>query len=196
MAPDPLLEPAFHMPAAVRERARAIRLVLFDVDGVLTDGRVILGAEDEYKAFDIKDGHGLKMLQDNGITVGIVTGRTSRALERRAAELGVRRVQQGCSDKPAVCEQWLADLALAPEHAAFLGDDVPDLPLLGRVGLSIAPHDAHPLVKRQVHWVTPSAGGRGAAREACELILHAQGRYAATMRRYSSGAARDNSLWE
>lgn len=180
----PLLEPAFPLPESVLDRARPIRLVLFDVDGVLTDGRVLLTAADEIKAFDIKDGHGMKMLQQSGIELGIITGRTSRAVERRAQEIGVRHLYQGCADKLPVCQQLLAELRLAPEQAAFMGDDVADLPALLHVGLSIAVQDAHPLVKRHVHWVTPSAGGRGAVREACELIMHAQGRFESAMRRY------------
>lgn len=184
MTRTPLLEPAFEVPDAVRERARRIRLVLFDVDGVLTDGRVILGADDEHKAFDIKDGHGIKMLQRSGVEVGIITGRTSRAVERRAAELDIRRVYQGCREKLPVCRQLLDELGFPPEEAAYAGDDVVDLPVLLHVGLGVAARDAHPLVKRYAHWVTPSRGGRGAAREVCELIMHAQDTYEAALRRY------------
>lgn len=184
MLRPPLLQPAFSVPDAVGERARRVRLVLLDVDGVLTDGRVILGAEDEYKAFDIKDGHGIKMLRESGVEVGIVTGRTSRAVERRAAELGVPHLYQGCGEKLPVCTALLQKLVLAPDALAYVGDDVPDLPVLLHVGLAVAVQDAHPLVKRYAHWVTPSAGGRGAVREVSELILHAQGQYAAAMQRY------------
>ena len=184
MAPVPLLVPEFDVPAPVLARARAVRLVLFDVDGVLTDGRVILGAGDEYKAFDIKDGLGLRMLADQGFETGILTGRTSGAVARRAGELDIRHVQQGCGDKLAACRRLLGQLGLASEHVAYMGDDVVDLPLLLHVGLALAPGDAHPLVRRHAHWVAPSAGGRGAAREACELLLHAQERYVAALSRY------------
>ena len=184
MARTPLLQPAFAIPDPVLQRARSVRLLLFDVDGVLTDGRIILGGEDEHKAFNIKDGHGIKMLQQGGVAIGIVTGRKSRAVERRAAELGIERVYQGCDEKLSVYRQLLAEMDLAPEQVAYVGDDVVDLPLLLHVGLSIAVQDAHPLVKRHAHWITPSTGGRGAAREVCELILHAQDKYEAALRRH------------
>jgi 3-deoxy-D-manno-octulosonate 8-phosphate phosphatase (KDO 8-P phosphatase) len=190
MAGAPLLRPAFPLPDSVLERARSVRLLLLDVDGVLTDGRVILGGEDEHKTFDIKDGHGMKMLQRSGVALGIVTGRTSRAVERRAAELGIEHLHQGCDDKLSVCRGLLTDLGLAAEQAAYVGDDVVDLPVLLHVGLSIAVHDAHPLVKQHAHWVTPSAGGHGAARETCELILHAQGKYEAALRAYLGASNR------
>jgi 3-deoxy-D-manno-octulosonate 8-phosphate phosphatase (KDO 8-P phosphatase) len=186
MTRTPLLAPAFPVPGPVLGRARSIRLVLFDVDGVLTDGRIILGSQDEYKAFDIKDGHGMKMLQRSGIEIGMVTGRTSRAVERRAAELGIRHVYQGCGEKLPVCRKLLEELKLTPEQVAYVGDDVVDLPVLLHVGLSIAVQDAHPVVKHHVHWTTPSAGGRGAARDVCELIMHAQGEYEPAMRRHLS----------
>ncbi|MFL6624726.1 MAG: KdsC family phosphatase [Sulfurifustaceae bacterium] len=190
MAGAPPIAPAFPLPEAVLTRARAVRLVVFDVDGVLTDGRIILGA-DEYKAFDIKDGHGIKMLQRHGVVVGILTGRTSVAVERRARELDIRHVVQGAGEKLPRFRELLAALALAPEQAAYVGDDVVDLPVLLQVGLGIAVADAHPLVKRHAHWTTPSGGGRGAAREACEIILHAQGRYEAAMAPYLT-AKRDD----
>ncbi|HEX7044721.1 MAG TPA: HAD hydrolase family protein [Burkholderiales bacterium] len=189
MLTPPLLRPAFAMPEAALERARRVRLLLLDVDGVLTDGRVILGPADEYKAFDIKDGHGIRLLIENGITIGIVTGRTSRAVERRAAELGVRHLYQGCGEKLPVCAALVRELGLAREQAAYVGDDVVDLPVMLHLGLGIAVRDAHPLVREHADWVTPSAGGRGAVREAAELILHAQQKYAAAMRRYLAADA-------
>jgi 3-deoxy-D-manno-octulosonate 8-phosphate phosphatase (KDO 8-P phosphatase) len=183
-----LFVPAFAVSEDVVARARAVRLILFDVDGVLTDGRVILGGEDEHKAFDIKDGHGIRMLQRHGVAAGIISGRSSRAVERRARELDIRHVYQDCGDKLPRCRQLLKELALEPEQAAFVGDDVVDLPALLHVGFAIAVRDAHPVVKRYAHWITPSAGGRGAAREACELILHAQGNYSAEIERYVNAA--------
>jgi 3-deoxy-D-manno-octulosonate 8-phosphate phosphatase (KDO 8-P phosphatase) len=184
MTRTPLLQPAFTIPTSALERARSIRLLLLDVDGVLTDGRIVLGAEDEYKAFDIKDGHGLKMLQREGIEIGILTGRTSRAVERRAAELGIGRVFQGCDEKLPVCRQLIADMGLVPEQTAYAGDDLADLPVLLFAGFGVAVQDAHHLVKQHAHWVAPSRGGRGAVRELCELILYAQGKYEAALRRY------------
>jgi 3-deoxy-D-manno-octulosonate 8-phosphate phosphatase (KDO 8-P phosphatase) len=189
MAGTPLLVPAFTLPETPLTRARSVRLLLLDVDGVLTDGRVILGNEDEYKTFDIKDGHGIKLLQRADIAVGIITGRTSRAVGRRAQELDIRHLYQGCSDKLAQCRQLLKELQLGPEQAAYVGDDVVDLPVLLHVGLAVAVQDAHPLVKHYAHWTTPSPGGRGAVRETCEAILHAQGRYSAAMERYVRGGA-------
>jgi 3-deoxy-D-manno-octulosonate 8-phosphate phosphatase (KDO 8-P phosphatase) len=168
--------------------AAKVKLVLFDVDGVLTDGRLILGDDgQEYKAFNSKDGHGIKMLQRNGVTAGIITGRRSRVVEHRVADLGIRHVHQGCPEKLPVYEQLLDTLHLAPEQTAFVGDDVVDLPILLQVGLAIAVQDAHPLVRQQAHWVTPSRGGAGAARETCELILYAQNAYEAEMRGYLAG---------
>lgn len=189
MAGTPLLVPAFPLPQTLLARARPLRLLLLDVDGVLTDGRVILGNNDEYKAFDIKDGHGIKLLQRAEIAVGIITGRTSRAVERRAQELDIRHLYQGCGDKLSQCRRLLKDLTLDFEHVAYVGDDVVDLPILLHVGLAVAVRDAHPLVKQYAHWTTPSPGGRGAVRETCEAILHAQGRYSAEMERYVRAGA-------
>lgn len=184
MAGASQLVPSFAFSTAVVERARRVRLVLFDVDGVLTDGRVILSTSDEYKAFNIKDGHGIKMLQRCGIDVGIITGRTSRVVERRAEELGIRHLYQGCKEKLPVCRQLLGDLRLTSEQTAYVGDDVVDLPILLQVGLGVAVHDAHELVRQHAHWVTPSNGGYGAAREVCELVMHAHGTYTEQMQRY------------
>ena len=180
-----LLRPDFPIPAQLLEQARAIRLVLFDVDGVLTDGRLILGDDgQEYKAFHSRDGHGLKMLQKSGVAVGIITGRTSKVVEHRVRDLGIRHVFQGCLEKLPVCQQLLADLKLDPRQAAFVGDDVVDLPIMVQVGLGIAVQNAHGLVKRHAHWVTPSDGGVGAAREVCELMMYAHGTYTNAMQSY------------
>ena len=180
-----LLEPSFEVAPPVLERATKCRLVLFDVDGVLTDGRLMLGDDgQEYKSFNTQDGHGIKMLQRNEIKVGIITGRDSRVVQRRMQELGVEYVFQGRTEKLPAYHELLDRLELAPEESAYVGDDVVDLPVLLASGLAIAVQDAHPLVKRHAHWVTPSRGGRGAAREVCELILHAQGTYTAEMMTY------------
>lgn len=175
----------FPVAAGVVKAAKGIKLVLFDVDGVLTDGRLIFDHRgEEYKAFYSRDGHGIKMLQHTGVEVGIITGRNSPVVARRAAELGITHVFQGCREKWTTCRTLLAQLGLAPQAVAFVGDDVVDLPILLQAGLAVAVQDAHHLVKAQAHWVTPSNGGRGAAREVCELIMHAQGTYAGEIERY------------
>ncbi len=165
--------------------AMNIRLVLLDVDGVLTDGRLLIGEDGtESKAFNTRDGHGIKMLQQTGIEVGIITGRTSGSVKRRAADLRVKHLYQGREDKLSVLKELLAKLALQPTQAAFVGDDVIDLPAMLQVGLAVAVNDAHELVKEHAHWVTPSAGGHGAVREVCEMIMRAQGTYATTIQSY------------
>lgn len=170
---------------SLHEIAVNIRLVLLDVDGVLTDGRLLIGEDGtESKAFNIRDGHGIKMLQQTGIEVGIVTGRTSGAVKHRAADLSVTHLYQGQDDKLSVLEELLTKLALQPTQAAFVGDDIVDLPAMLQVGLAIAVNDAHELVKEHAHWVTPSAGGRGAVREVCEMLMRAQGTYVTAMQRY------------
>lgn len=169
------------------DKARQIRLVVFDVDGVLTDGSLFLGDDgQEYKAFHSRDGHGMKMLQRAGVAIGIITGRSSRVVEHRMANLGVRHVYQGQLDKLPAYRQLLETLGVEPPQVAYVGDDVVDLPVMLRVGLAIAVQDAHPQVKRHAHWITPSPGGRGAARDVCELIMDAQGSLEAQMARYLS----------
>jgi 3-deoxy-D-manno-octulosonate 8-phosphate phosphatase (KDO 8-P phosphatase) len=160
---------------AVLERARRIRLLVLDVDGVLTDGRLYFSAEGEaLKVFDVRDGYGLVALQRAGVTVAIISGRDSPAVLRRAAELGIRHVRQGVGDKAAELEALLGELGIPAEETACIGDDAPDLPILRRAGLSIAVADAHPSVRDEVHWVTSQGGGRGGVREACDLLLSAK----------------------
>jgi 3-deoxy-D-manno-octulosonate 8-phosphate phosphatase (KDO 8-P phosphatase) len=180
----PLFKPAFEMTPAVLARAARIKLALFDVDGVLTDGRVILGANDQYKCFDIKDGHGLRMLARHGIEVGIITGRSSRAVERRAQELDIKHLYQGCKEKLPFYRELLTRLGLAPEQTAYMGDDMMDLPIMLQAGLAAAVDDAHALVKQHAHWIAPAAGGRGAARALAELIVYAQAGYDEEVARY------------
>ncbi len=166
-------------------RAKAVKLLLFDVDGVLTDGSLFLDNRgEEYKAFNSRDGHGLKMLQRNGVAVGIITGRESQIVAHRTRELGIQHVRQGCADKFPVYEQLIAELGLQPEQVGFVGDDVVDLPIMLRVGFAVSPQDGHFLVKRHAHWVTPSGGGRGAGRDVCELLMLAHGTFGAEMQRY------------
>ena len=167
------------------DRARRIRLVVFDVDGVLTDGSLyITDAGEEFKAFHSQDGHGMKMLKATGIQLAIVTGRTSRSVELRAQNLGVGILYQGVEDKLVVFEQILASFGFEEESCAYMGDDVVDLPVMLRCGLAVAVPDAPPLVKSRAHYVTRQRGGRGAVRELCEIIMHAQGTFDAQMQPY------------
>jgi 3-deoxy-D-manno-octulosonate 8-phosphate phosphatase (KDO 8-P phosphatase) len=167
------------------EKASQIRLVIFDVDGVLTDGSLFLGDDgQEYKAFHSRDGHGMKMLQLTGVEIAVITGRRSEVVKHRMANLGVRHLYQGQLDKRPAFEAITAELGIAPDEVAYVGDDVVDLPVMLRVGLAIAVQDAHPEVKRHAHWITPNNGGRGAAREVCEFIMHAQGTLEAELQKY------------
>jgi 3-deoxy-D-manno-octulosonate 8-phosphate phosphatase (KDO 8-P phosphatase) len=161
---------------SVTERARQIRLVVFDVDGVLTDGGLFIDTDGrEHKIFHSRDGHGMKMLQQSGVEIGIISGRSSPAVTHRMNGLGIRHVYQAQQDKLPAFQDLIDRLGLAPAQVAYVGDDVVDLPLLRRVGLAVAVQDAHELVRRHAHWVTACGGGRGAARDVCELIMDAQG---------------------
>ena len=175
------------MPAATAdalERARRVRLMVFDVDGVLTDGRLWYGPRGEaLKAFHTLDGHGLKMLAQSGITAAILSGRSSPAVALRAAELGLAHVLQGAQDKAAGFATLLARLGVAPAEAGCMGDDVPDLPVLERCGFACAPREAHASVLRAAHYVAAAPAGAGAAREVCEYLLHAQGKLEAALAR-------------
>lgn len=173
------------LPADVLARAAKIRLVVFDVDGTLTDGRLWY-AEDghETKVFHVHDGLGLKLLMASGVQVAIVSARISHPVALRAEELDIAHVYQGQGDKRACLEQLLEALQLAPEEAAFVGDDLPDLPPMRIVGLAVAVANAHPWVAEHAHWHTRLSGGQGAAREVCDVILHAQGKAAAERERW------------
>jgi 3-deoxy-D-manno-octulosonate 8-phosphate phosphatase (KDO 8-P phosphatase) len=162
-----------------------VRLAVFDVDGVLTDGRLFLGADgSEYKTFHTRDGQGLGMLREGGIRIAVISGRSSPAVARRMAELGIRHVFQGQEAKLQVFEDLLDQLQLHAEQSAFLGDDLPDLPVMQRAGLAAAVADAHPLVREHAHWQSICLGGLGAVREFCELLLDAQGTLQAQVDRY------------
>lgn len=157
-------------------RAAAVRLVIFDVDGVLTDGGLHFDQDGrEHKVFNSRDGHGMKMLMESGVDIGIITGRTSVAVSRRMEGLGVPHLYQGQQDKVPAYEELLAKLGLTPDQVAYVGDDVVDLPIMSRIGLPVAVADAHELVRETAAWTTPNPGGRGAARDVCELILKARG---------------------
>jgi 3-deoxy-D-manno-octulosonate 8-phosphate phosphatase (KDO 8-P phosphatase) len=166
-------------------KAAAIRLVIFDVDGVLTDGNIFIGdAGEEYKAFFSRDGLGIAMLQKTGVKIGIITGRTSQVVSHRMESLGIQHVFQGQSDKIPAFKQLCQMLDVKAEQVAYVGDDVIDLPVMKLVGLAIAVGDAHPLVVKHSDWQTHSGGGRGAAREVCELIMQAQGNFSEQLSHY------------
>ncbi|HGG58297.1 MAG TPA: HAD-IIIA family hydrolase [Gammaproteobacteria bacterium] len=156
--------------------AATIELVIFDVDGVLTDGTLFLGDDgQEYKAFNSKDGHGIRMLHESGVRSAILTGRQSNVVKHRASDLGIEYVMQGHRDKRPAFEALCKETGLAPAVMAYVGDDVVDLPVMTQVGFAIAVNDAHPMVKRHAHWTTAAVGGRGAAREVCEFLMEARG---------------------
>jgi 3-deoxy-D-manno-octulosonate 8-phosphate phosphatase (KDO 8-P phosphatase) len=166
-------------------RAKRVRLMLFDVDGVLTDGRLWYGPSGEaLKAFHVLDGHGIKMLIEAGTAVALLSGRDSAAVGKRAAELGIAHVLQGIDDKKAAFEALAARLGVPAAETGFMGDEVVDLPVLRHCGFACAPAQAHELVRANVHYVTRTQGGGGAAREACEFVLRAQGRLDAAFARY------------
>jgi 3-deoxy-D-manno-octulosonate 8-phosphate phosphatase (KDO 8-P phosphatase) len=169
----------------ILDKASRIRLLVFDVDGVLTDGSLFIGdAGEEYKAFHSRDGHGIKMLQGHGVEIAIITGRVSNVVDHRMESLGVTHVYQGKREKLPAFQELTAKLGIPEEQVAYVGDDVVDLPVMRRVGLAIAVQDAHPLVLKHSHWQTPTPGGRGAARDVCEMIMEAKGVLEKEMSKY------------
>lgn len=169
----------------VIQKAQRIKLVVFDVDGVLTDGGLFIDNEGrEHKIFNSRDGHGMKMLQQSGVELAVITGRSSESVAHRMAGLGIEHVFQGEQDKLPAFESLLERMGLTADQVAYVGDDVVDLPVMLRVGFAVAVSDAHDTVKRHSHWQTPSPGGRGAARDVCELIMEAQGSLAKQLERY------------
>lgn len=171
----------------INNMARSIKLVILDVDGVLTDGSLFYDNHgQEYKAFNAKDGHGIRLLQQGGVDVAFLTGRKSELLMHRAEDLQIptKFIYQGYRDKRPAFKALLADTGLSVEQIAFIGDDVVDLPVMSQVGLAIAVHDAHAFVRQHAHWVTENKGGRGAVREAAEMILDAQGKLESMLNSY------------
>jgi 3-deoxy-D-manno-octulosonate 8-phosphate phosphatase (KDO 8-P phosphatase) len=167
------------------ERARRVRLVVFDVDGVLTDGRLWYGpGGEELKAFHAFDGHGVKMLLQAGLQTAILSGRELPAVIERARELSIEHVLQGVENKRKAFDALLRRLKVKREAAAYMGDDVVDLGVLERCGFACAPHEAPETVRRSVHYISSADAGRGAAREVCEFILQAQGKLGEILRRY------------
>lgn len=171
--------------ADLQQRAARIRLACFDVDGTLTDGRLYFGAEGELaKAFHVHDGQGLRLLEDHGIAVALITARDSAAARARGEDLRLRHVHTGIKDKRACLDEICAELGLSLDQVAYCGDDLPDLPALSVVGLACAPANAHAWIREQAHWISRERGGEGAARELCDLILEAQGWRDAILLRY------------
>jgi 3-deoxy-D-manno-octulosonate 8-phosphate phosphatase (KDO 8-P phosphatase) len=166
------------IPARVREKARRIKLLLLDVDGVLTDGRIVMDRRgDEIKHFDARDGQGIRLLQRAGIRVGIISGRSSAAVRQRARDLGIELLYQRAEDKLAVYAKIKRDADFSDREIAYGGDDLVDLPLLRRVGLAITINDGWPDLRRHCDYVTRASGGRGAVREIAELLLKSQGKW-------------------
>ena len=175
--------PALQHPPELLLKAQGIRWAIFDVDGVLTDGRIYISERgEEFKAFSTLDGHGLKLLAQAGITPVVITGRDSPAVRRRVADLGIQHAVYGAQDKLAAANQLMLQLGgLGWETLAAMGDDWPDLPLMTRAAFACAPANAHTEVKAVAQHVTEACGGHGAARECCDLLLLAAGRYAALL---------------
>jgi len=164
------------MNEALSRRARPIRLALFDVDGVMTDGTLFISEDGEsFKAFNILDGLGLKLLRSSGVSTGILTGRSSASVTARASELEIDHLIQGAENKLQAYADLRTQLGLDDAQVCYMGDDLPDLPVLRRCGLALSPPNAVEQVREQAHFVTRSSAGKGAVREACELIMQAQG---------------------
>jgi 3-deoxy-D-manno-octulosonate 8-phosphate phosphatase (KDO 8-P phosphatase) len=164
------------MDVNAAERARRLKIMIFDVDGVLTDGRLYLsGNGDEMKAFNTRDGQGIKLLRETGVAVAILTARRSQVVERRAQELGIELLRQGASDKAAAFLEILAAQNVDAAQAGYMGDDLADLPVLRRCGFAATVASAPEVVRRHAHYVAGAAGGHGAAREVCEFVMTAQG---------------------
>lgn len=160
------------------EWAARIKLLILDVDGVLTNGSIIMNDHgEEIKCFHVRDGHGLRLLMNAGIHVAIITGRKSKTVKHRARNLGIREVYQGVKDKESLAKELIQHKKLNKEQVCCMGDDLPDLPMFNQVGVSIAVADASPELRREADFVTKKRGGKGAVREVCELILKAQGKW-------------------
>lgn len=166
-------------------RAARVRLMIFDVDGILTDGSLHFGPDGEViKTFNALDGHGIKMLQHSGVATAIISARQSAIVARRAADLGIAHVHQGVHDKRIAFEQLLAQCDIGADACGFAGDDVIDLPILSRIGFAASVPNGHAEVQARVHYVTQAPGGRGAAREICDFILRAQNNYETALAPY------------
>jgi 3-deoxy-D-manno-octulosonate 8-phosphate phosphatase (KDO 8-P phosphatase) len=175
LPPANIENPMNLLDQAIKNKAKKIKLVIFDVDGVLTDGMLNYGPEGElFKQFNVKDGVGIKLLQQQGIHVSVITAKDSKPLSQRMSDLSVEYFYPGCNDKITAFNELLSVLSLQPEQIAYVGDDVIDLPVMEQVGLAIAVQDAHEFVIRKSDYVTQSLGGQGVAREVADIILDAQ----------------------
>jgi len=169
----------------IYDRAKKIRVAIFDVDGVLTDGALYYAdSGGEMKAFSVHDGHGMRMLRESGLALAIISSRSSHAVEARARNLGIELLFQGAADKLAAFSELLGRCGAGAEACAYVGDDLVDLPVMKRCGLAVAVPDAPALVRRQAQYITRARGGHGAVREFCEIILHAQGSLTARLADY------------
>ncbi|MEQ1559486.1 MAG: 3-deoxy-manno-octulosonate-8-phosphatase KdsC [Methyloglobulus sp.] len=169
----------------VLEKAKQLKLLILDVDGVLTDGRLFFDNEGiEYKCFHARDGHGIKLLRQTGVEVAVISGRKSNSVALRMKNLGIEFVYQGHENKLQAYAELLETLKINPEHTAHVGDDLLDLPIMTRVGLAIAVNDANFAVKARADWCTTLPGGHGAVREVCDLIMQAQGNFEAILNGY------------
>lgn len=168
----------YDIPQAIMSKAANIKLALFDVDGVLTDGKLHYGANgEELKVFHALDGHGLKMLQAAGIDVGVISARKSAALSHRLSDLGVRHCFLGVTDKLSVFRALIDDVAVDTQHCAFTGDDVIDLAVMDQCGLTFSVQNGHFIVRHKADWVSPLTGGAGAVRSICDILLYSQNAY-------------------
>ncbi|MFZ6688609.1 KdsC family phosphatase [Undibacterium sp. SXout11W] len=167
------------------QKAARIKLMIFDVDGILTDGSLHFGSDGEaLKTFNVLDGQGIRLLQNAGIATAIISARSSAIVLKRASDLGITHVRQGIHDKKSAFMELLAELNLAGNECGFIGDDVIDLPVLSRVGLAISVPNGHAEVRSRVDYVTNAMGGKGAVREACDFILKAQNKYDLALSEY------------
>jgi 3-deoxy-D-manno-octulosonate 8-phosphate phosphatase (KDO 8-P phosphatase) len=173
------------IPSKIRRKAQRIKLLLLDVDGVLTDGGIVVDDEgEEIKRFDVRDGHGIRLLIRSGIDVGLLTGRSSRVVKHRARDLGIRMVYQKVFNKIDAYQKIKQRKRLTDREVAYVGDDIVDLPILRRVGLSVTVRDAWEGLRDEVDYVTRQKGGRGAVREVVEILLHTQGKWEEITKRY------------
>lgn len=172
------------------EKAKSVRLAIFDVDGVLTNGKLFYSQDGiEYKEFHVHDGQGMKYLQKSGVEVGIITACTSNIVAKRMSDLGIQHVYQGVHDKVPAYEDLKQKLNLTDKEIAYTGDDLPDLPLICRVGLGITVANAPQIIHQYASWITKNKGGRGAGREVCDLIMHAQGTFETVINSYLQKAS-------
>ncbi|WP_305909079.1 3-deoxy-manno-octulosonate-8-phosphatase KdsC [Methylomarinum sp. Ch1-1] len=169
----------------IMAKARQVKLLILDVDGVLTDGRLFFDQQGrEYKSFHARDGHGVKLLRQSGVEIAVISGRKSSSVALRMKNLGIEHVYQGHEDKIAAFNEVLAKTGVTAEQAAHVGDDWMDLPIMVRAGFAVAVSDANFAVKQYADWCTETAGGLGAVREVCDLIMQAQGTFETALQRY------------